>query len=94
MDEPFQSLDIPLRIQLMDAVQTLMDAENRFLIAVTHDPREALYFGKRIIVLGGVRDAAGTGVVLDETLTLPRESRRFVSEKLIATEERLIAALG
>ncbi|GHV83497.1 ABC transporter ATP-binding protein [Spirochaetia bacterium] len=90
MDEPFQSLDIPLRIQLMDAVQTLMSAESRFLIAVTHDPREALYLGKRIIVLG----SEGSGVVLDEMLPVGTKHRRFVPEDLAGMEMRLIGALG
>jgi NitT/TauT family transport system ATP-binding protein len=52
MDEPFQSLDLPLRFALLKTLKTLLAAENRFLIAVTHDPREAVMLGKRIIVLG------------------------------------------
>jgi ABC-type nitrate/sulfonate/bicarbonate transport system ATPase subunit len=52
MDEPFQSLDLPLRLVLLETLKALLAAENRFLIAVTHDPREAVILGKRIIVLG------------------------------------------
>jgi NitT/TauT family transport system ATP-binding protein len=98
MDEPFQSLDIPLRIQLMDAVRNLMKAENRFVLAVTHDPREAIYFGKRIIVLGALDGI--THIALDEKLeenpdeqTDGAAHRDFVSEKTIAIEKRLIAAI-
>jgi NitT/TauT family transport system ATP-binding protein len=53
MDEPFQSVDIPLRIELMKLTLGLLKKEKRSLILVTHDPREALCLGKRIIVLGG-----------------------------------------
>ncbi|MDR0389195.1 MAG: ATP-binding cassette domain-containing protein [Spirochaetaceae bacterium] len=53
MDEPFQSVDIPLRIELMELTRRLLKNEKRALILATHDPREALYLGKEIIVLGG-----------------------------------------
>jgi ABC-type nitrate/sulfonate/bicarbonate transport system ATPase subunit len=92
MDEPFQSLDIPLRIQLMDSVRRLLQAEKRFVIAVTHDPREAIYLGQRIIVLGKSPD--GTAVVtFDENLESHDTKRNFVSESTISLEKRLIARL-
>jgi NitT/TauT family transport system ATP-binding protein len=52
MDEPFQSLDLPLRFSLLDTLKNLLAVENRFVAAVTHDPREAVILGKRILVLG------------------------------------------
>jgi NitT/TauT family transport system ATP-binding protein len=51
MDEPFQSLDLPLRLALIETLKPLLAAENRFLIAITHDPREAVLLGTRILVL-------------------------------------------
>ena len=48
MDEPFQSLDIPLRLNLMDLAMSLLQStdpagndprKRKFLVAVTHDPR-------------------------------------------------------
>jgi NitT/TauT family transport system ATP-binding protein len=90
MDEPFQSLDIPLRIQLMDAVRHLLRAENRFVIAVTHDPREAIYLGRRIIVLGRPSGGVCT-VVFDEEFNAPVESRAFVPEN--SMEEKLASCL-
>jgi NitT/TauT family transport system ATP-binding protein len=90
MDEPFQSLDIPLRIQLMDAVRKLLRTENRFVIAVTHDPREAVYLGRRIIILGRTSGGAST-VVFDERFDGNAENRAFVPENSL--EERLIAGL-
>jgi len=38
--------------------------ENRLLVAVMHDPREALYMGGRIIILG----KAGEGIVFDKVI--------------------------
>jgi NitT/TauT family transport system ATP-binding protein len=61
LDEPFQSQDIPLKLQLMDLVMTLLSVdtaantgrgEGRLVVAVTHEPREAACLGRRIIVLG------------------------------------------
>ncbi|MDR2029777.1 MAG: ABC transporter ATP-binding protein [Treponema sp.] len=71
MDEPFQSLDIPLRLQLMDLILTLLKAEPRLVLTVTHDPREAVYMGRRILVLG----PPPGGPVIDEPL--PREERVY-----------------
>ncbi|MDR2658726.1 MAG: ATP-binding cassette domain-containing protein [Spirochaetaceae bacterium] len=92
MDEPFQSLDIPLRIQLMDSVKRLMRTERRFVIAVTHDPREAIYLGKRIIVLSRPSGAV-SAVTFDETVDTPDAERGFVSEASIPLEKKLVDAL-
>jgi len=64
MDEPFQSLDIPLRKSLMDLTLSLLEKEKRFLVMVTHDPREAVYLGGRVIVLG----ISGGGIVFDKVV--------------------------
>jgi NitT/TauT family transport system ATP-binding protein len=90
MDEPFQSLDIPLRIALMDLTRNLLALEDRLLIMVTHDPREALYLAERIILLG----KAGGGIILDEKPGLPREGRRYASPAAALVEEKLVEALA
>jgi len=64
MDEPFQSLDLPLRKNLMDLTLSLLEKEKRFLAMVTHDPREAVYLGGRVIVLG----KSGGGIVFDRVV--------------------------
>ncbi|GHU45316.1 ABC transporter ATP-binding protein [Spirochaetia bacterium] len=91
MDEPFQSLDIPLRIKLMDAVLALQQKENRFIIVVTHDPREAIYLGRRVLVLKEAHN--GAEIVLDEVLSRSAFGRTIISAENIAMERRLIAAL-
>jgi NitT/TauT family transport system ATP-binding protein len=67
MDEPFQSLDLPLRLSLLETVKKLLAVEKRFLVAVTHDPREAVILGKRILVLGK------TGRVVFDTVNGSRD---------------------
>ncbi|MDR3146826.1 MAG: ABC transporter ATP-binding protein [Treponema sp.] len=95
LDEPFQSLDIPLKIAMMDLVMTMLDRDQgRLVIAVTHDPREALYLGRRIIVLGRPGDG-GTGVVpvFDETLSPDPAGRSYGSPAQAPLEQGLLAAL-
>ncbi|MDR2071524.1 MAG: ATP-binding cassette domain-containing protein [Treponema sp.] len=90
MDEPFQSLDIPLRLELMDMIAALLEKENRLLIAVTHDPREAVYLGKRVIVLG----KPPLGIAFDEKVNLTGTERAYGAEAQGRLETRLLAALG
>jgi NitT/TauT family transport system ATP-binding protein len=87
MDEPFQSLDIPLRIELMEMTRSILEVEPRLAVIVTHDPREAICLGRRIIVL------SRGGIVLDRELTLSGEERRYASPANSALEALLIRAL-
>jgi NitT/TauT family transport system ATP-binding protein len=90
MDEPFQSLDIPLRIHLMKDCLSLFEKDKRLLIAVTHDPREAIYMGGRIIILG----KAGEGIIFDREICLSPEDRAWGSAKAAELESEMIAALN
>jgi NitT/TauT family transport system ATP-binding protein len=90
MDEPFQSLDIPLRIQLMDLTRSLLEESPRRTVIVTHDPREAVYLGKRILALGNPPD----GFVFDEALTLEPKDRAFGSEAQRRMEAKLTGILS
>jgi len=89
MDEPFQSLDLPLRIQLMDVTLNLLKAEPRTVIAVTHDPREAIYLGNRVVVLGG----RPVNVVLDRPVDLSSSDRSYSSSTSASFEALLFASL-
>jgi NitT/TauT family transport system ATP-binding protein len=89
MDEPFQSLDIPLRKQLMELSLSLLAGSPRRMAAVTHEPREAVFLGRRIIVLG----EPPRGIVFDERLNLSPEDRRYGSEAWIRMEARLLSVL-
>ena len=91
MDEPFQSLDIPLRISLMDLCLSLLEKENhsiRLLVAVTHEPREALYMGGRIIILG----RPGEGIVFDR-LAGPRDGHRDYGSADTELEKEMLEVL-
>jgi len=90
MDEPFQALDLPLRLQLMDLFSDILKVEPRAAIVVTHDPREAIYLADRVTVLSG-KPARAT---LDEALSLSRADRAYSSSAAAELEARLFAALA
>jgi NitT/TauT family transport system ATP-binding protein len=89
MDEPFQSLDIPLRIELMDLTLSLLGDSGRLCLTVSHDPREAVYMGGRIIVLG----ESPRGLIHDETLRLDRKDRIYGSAAQGELEQRFLSLL-
>jgi NitT/TauT family transport system ATP-binding protein len=89
MDEPFQSLDIPLRKNLMDLTLSLLEKEKRFLVMATHDPREAVYLGGRIIVLG----KSGGGIVFDRVVEQRGGERSYGSPDSAELEREIIHSL-
>ena len=89
MDEPFQSLDIPLRIEMMEICLSLLEKEKRLALLVTHDPGEAVFMGKRIMVLG----QPPKGLVFDEKINLAKEDRGFGAAAAGEIEKRLIDKL-
>ena len=90
MDEPFQSLDIPLRIKLMDLTLSLLNDYPRLAVIVSHEPREAVYMGKRVLILG----QAGQGIVHDEKINLSREDRHYGSSAMGKIEQNLLQKLS
>jgi NitT/TauT family transport system ATP-binding protein len=53
MDEPFSSLDLKLKIKIMDLFLSLQKGDKRTALFVTHDVDEAVYLADRIIILRG-----------------------------------------
>ncbi len=51
MDEPFKSLDIKTRYQLIEVLLELWRQKPRTIITVTHDPQEAVMLGDQIVIL-------------------------------------------
>ncbi|MCL1994495.1 MAG: ABC transporter ATP-binding protein [Spirochaetes bacterium] len=90
MDEPFQSLDIPLRIKLMDLSLSLLENYPRLAVIVSHEPREAVYLAQRVLVFG----QSGQGIIHDEKIDLARRDRRYGSFAMGEIEQRLLEKLG
>jgi ABC-type nitrate/sulfonate/bicarbonate transport system ATPase subunit len=53
MDEPFQSQDMRIKLRLIETLQQLLLSENRTVLFVTHDVREAVLLSDRILVMDG-----------------------------------------
>lgn len=68
LDEPFQSLDAPTAQQLRDALLALWSRRRPTVLFVTHDLREALSLGERVLFLS----AGPARVVLDVPIELAR----------------------
>jgi NitT/TauT family transport system ATP-binding protein len=90
MDEPFQALDIPLRVRLMETALSLLEQEKRLAVLVTHDPREAIFLSRRILILGN----GGRGIVYETGVDLSRRDRFYGSPAQARLEARLLAILS
>lgn len=78
LDEPFSNLDVNLRQQLRDEVQTILVRAGITTILVTHDQEEALSLGDRLAVLDHGRIVQYAAP--DEVVRQPRT--RFVAQFL------------
>ncbi|QYR23783.1 ABC transporter ATP-binding protein [Paenibacillus sp. sptzw28] len=52
LDEPFSALDLQIKLQLEDLVQSTLRALNKTAVLVTHDLNEAAAMSDRVVVLG------------------------------------------
>ncbi len=68
LDEPFVSLDVPTANRLRSQLLALWQKYQPTILFVTHNPAEAVVMGERLLFLG----AQGKGVILDESIDLPR----------------------
>ncbi|HET6438677.1 MAG TPA: ABC transporter ATP-binding protein [Anaeromyxobacter sp.] len=89
MDEPFASLDAQTRSQMHRLLQRIWLRDRKTVVFVTHDVREALTLGDRVVVM-----AARPGRVLhDLEVHLPRP-RDPDDEALVALSRRIRAELA
>ena len=90
MDEPFGALDALTRDALHDEIERIWQEEQLTVLFVTHNVREAVRLGDRVVVL-----APSPGRVdVDVTVDLPRPRRLDspeVSEQARALTDRLLA---
>lgn len=85
LDEPFQAVDLKTRIGLMDAFLTLESSDQKTVVFVTHEVREALYLGDIVAVLSD----KPARVLERKELLLPRVRRRYGSSDLSGVEAAL-----
>ena len=84
LDEPFSSLDMPLKKEMIALVEGIWREEGNTVVFVTHDVKEAAVFASRALVLKHGRICAD--LLLDDPY--PRDFFQSSS-----AEEKLLAAL-
>jgi NitT/TauT family transport system ATP-binding protein len=88
MDEPFSALDAMTREQLYSDIQRIWEARRKTILLVTHNVREAICLGDRVILFsprpGRIRD--------DFAVSLPRP-RDINSVEVAGYASRITAAL-
>ena len=89
MDEPFAALDAQTRATMQDLLQRIWLRDRKTVVFVTHDVREALVLGDRVVVM-----AARPGRVLqDLDVHLPRP-RDPDDETIVALSRQIRAELA
>lgn len=89
MDEPFQALDLALRISLVNSFRQLWRESPRTTIFVTHDVQEALVLGDLICILSGP-PAVTSGRLVNP---VAREERSLGNPELLKLEAELYRLL-
>jgi NitT/TauT family transport system ATP-binding protein len=85
LDEPFQGLDLSLRLALIGVFMRLLQTHPRTSVFVTHSVREALLVGDEVVLLSS-RPARVVEVTHND---LPESARRLDSEEFIRRERGL-----
>ncbi|MCE1207711.1 MAG: ABC transporter ATP-binding protein, partial [Spirochaetia bacterium] len=86
LDESFSSVDLKLKIELMDLFSQLWEEEKRTTIFITHDIKEALYLADTIILLSSRPARILKNFVLDT----PRSRRLFSATEYHAIEDEIL----
>jgi NitT/TauT family transport system ATP-binding protein len=89
MDEPFKGLDLKLKMPLIDLLKELIQTRNTTAVLVTHDVREAILMGDRIVFL----DGPPLEVIEDIEGLFPLEERNTASKKFYDMEKRLYSLI-
>jgi NitT/TauT family transport system ATP-binding protein len=88
MDEPFGALDAETREHMHELLQRIWIRDRKTVVFVTHDVREALVLGDRVVVM-----AARPGRVLEDLDVRLARPRDPDDERLVELSRRIRAAL-
>lgn len=90
MDEPFQALDLHLKLALIGLFEKLWTRDKRTALFVTHDIQEAVLLGDSIVVL------YGPPAVIQRKIRnpIPREQRSLKEHGILELEQQLYSLLA
>lgn len=86
MDEPFQSLDLKLRDQMIKLFKALWVKQRPTVLMVTHDVQEALLLSDKIYILSD----KPTGIIKEMENPMPFEARSRQNEAFYRLEQQII----
>lgn len=89
LDEPFSSLDMPVKFGIIDDINSLWYKEGFAMITVTHDIKEAILMADRILILS----KRPSKIIEDVKNTLDRRQRDISNFAFIEFESMLIKKL-
>ncbi|WP_461206752.1 ABC transporter ATP-binding protein [Clostridium sp. DL1XJH146] len=85
MDEPFKSLDLQLRFNLIKYFKKLWQKENRTVMFVTHDIQSSIQIGDRIVIMSS-KPSKEEVIINNNT---PLNSRRLDNDSIVNIEKRI-----
>ncbi|MEN6351562.1 MAG: ABC transporter ATP-binding protein [Syntrophomonas sp.] len=88
LDEAFSSLDLRVKISIMEDMLLHWEEKRFTLIAVTHDLKEALYMADRILIIS----APPAGIIFDFSVQL-EGNRNFSSPQFLDHESKLLEVI-
>ncbi len=90
VDEPFPALDALTRAKLYGDIQEIFLRTKKTIILVTHDPREAVCLGDRVLVFSGRPGKVVADITID--LSRPREINNSIVAECASTIMRHLEA--
>jgi NitT/TauT family transport system ATP-binding protein len=90
MDEPFQALDLHLKLALIELFEKLWCRDKRTALFVTHDIQEAVLLGDTVVVLYGPPGDIQASI----QNPIPREQRSLKEHTILELEQQLYSLLS
>lgn len=87
LDEAFTSLDLPVKMRILTDLHKLWNEQRFTLLAVTHDPKEALFLADRILLL------SKRPATIKQVIPVPDMERNLSSPQFLQQEAQLIHTL-
>jgi len=90
LDEPFSSLDLPIKLEIINDVLLQWQERKFTMILVTHDLKEALLLADRIIILS----SSPGRIIKDLTVDLNPVNRKISDPALFSIESDILHVLS
>ncbi len=89
MDEPFQAIDLRLKLDLVYDFNKIWEQDKRTTVFVTHDIQEALILGDTVLII----DHKPAEIIKIFKIDIPKSQRHLDNEDLIKLEKLIYSIL-